>query len=305
MAAAGVFSFASRRVDAGVLAVRGWGPARVGFKAVLESILPCVSGAVLGFLMATATIAWLGPDGSIEPSARASALIGSIAATLAAIALVGVVSALSFVRQHEPRVGASRFVLFLPWELLAFFGAYLMSRRLHSTGGVLGSAVQRPAPAVFLFPLLLAFGVAVLVGETADRRAVPSAPRRHGTRFGVVPGGSTARVVVPARRALPGRRLARLGGVHGVAGHGELAPTERSKPRRRCSSAATSSFRSVPTPSFPRTSDSRATIATRSRQAGRFPNTDRAVRSAGHRPRTRSSGRRTGTPPSPIDRSPI
>ncbi len=78
MAAAGVFSFASRRVDAGVLAVRGWGPARVGFKAVLESILPCASGAVLGFLMATATIAWLGPDGSIEPSARASALIGSI-----------------------------------------------------------------------------------------------------------------------------------------------------------------------------------------------------------------------------------
>ena len=304
MAAAGVFSFASRRVDAGVLVVRGWGPARVGFKAVLESILPCVSGAVLGFLMATATIAWLGPDGSIEPSARASALIGSIAATLAAIALVGVVSALSFVRQHESRGGASRLVLFLPWELLAFFGAYLMSRRLHSTGGVLGSAVQRPAPAVFLFPLLLAFGVAILSARLLTRRAVPSAPRRHGTRVGVVPGGATTRVVVPARRALPGRRLARLGGVHGLAGDGELDPRNGRSRRRRCSSAATSSFRSVPTPWFPRTSDSPPPSRPGPGRRGRS-RTPIGRSTCWRSTRTRSSRRPTGTPPSPIDRSPI
>jgi hypothetical protein len=186
--AAGIFSFASRRVDAGVLAVRGWGPARVGFKAVLESILPCALGAATGFLVATGAIAWLGPDGSFEPSARASALVGSVVATLAVIALVGVVSALSFVRHHEPRVGASRFVFFLPWELLAFFGAYLMARRLHSTGGVW-------APR-------LASGCVRLFRCSSPRRGDPRrrlltvacpAPWGRGTRCGVVPGGATAR----------------------------------------------------------------------------------------------------------------
>ena len=275
MAAAGVFSFASRRVDAGVLAVRGWGPARVGFKAVLESILPCVSGAVLGSLMATATIAWLGPDGSIEPSARASALIGSIAATFAAIALVGVVSALSFVRQHEPRVGASRFVLFLPWELLAFFGAYVMSRRLHSTGGVLGSAVQRPAPAVFLFPLLLAFGVAVL----SARLLIVALSRRRR--------GDTRRVsawYLAVRRLASSSRLAVLFLVASAlalavftasqAMVSSLHATVEAKAKMFVGSDV--QLQIGPDTTVPPNLGYPATIATRSRQAGRIPNTDRS-----------------------------
>ncbi len=275
MAAAGVFSFASRRVDAGVLAVRGWGPARVGFKAVLESILPCASGAVLGFLMATAMIAWLGPDGSIEPSARASALFGSIAATLAAIALVGVVSALSFVRQHEPRVGASRFVFFLPWELLAFFGAYLMSRRLHSTGGVLGSAVQRPAPAVFLFPLLLAFGVAVL---SARLLIVALSRRRRGDT------GRVSAWYLAVRRLASSSRLAVL---FLVAASLALAVFTASQAMVSSLHGTVEAKAKVfvgsdvqlqigPDTVVPPNLGFPATIATRSRQAGRIPNTEQS-----------------------------
>ena len=63
VAAAGIFSFSSRRVDAGVLSVRGWGPGRMGVKAALESALPSTVGAVAGFLVATAMIVWLGPAG--------------------------------------------------------------------------------------------------------------------------------------------------------------------------------------------------------------------------------------------------
>ena len=105
-------------------------------KAGLESILPCATGAVLGYLVAAGTIAWLGPDGLIEPSARASAIAGSIAATIAVILVVGVVSGLSFTSRHEPREGMARIVLYFPWELLAFAGAYAMAGRLHASGGV-------------------------------------------------------------------------------------------------------------------------------------------------------------------------
>jgi hypothetical protein len=102
VAAAGMFSFTARRVDAGVLAVRGWGPGSVGVKAMLESILPCVVGAVIGFAVATGLIAWIGPQGPIDPAARASALVGSLLATLGVLAVVGVVSALTFVHRAVP-----------------------------------------------------------------------------------------------------------------------------------------------------------------------------------------------------------
>ena len=130
VAAAGIFSFSSRRVDAGVLAVRGWGPGRMGIKAVLESALPSIVGAVAGFLVATATIAWLGPAGIVEPSARSSALVGSLLATVAIIALIGTVTAFAFASKHEPRAGLARLVMFLPWEILALAGAYVMVRHL-------------------------------------------------------------------------------------------------------------------------------------------------------------------------------
>ena len=179
VAAAGMFSFTARRVDGGVLAVRGWGPGSVGVKAVLESVLPCVVGAIIGFVVATGLIAWIGPQGSIDPAARASALVGSIVATLGVLAVVGVVSALTFVSHHEPRQGLSRVAFIVPWEILALGGAYVAAGRLHARGGILGSTVQRPAPTVFLFPLLLALGVAILV---ARLMILALSRRRRGDR---------------------------------------------------------------------------------------------------------------------------
>jgi putative ABC transport system permease protein len=275
IAAAGVFSFASRRVDAGVLAVRGWGPALVGFKAVLESILPCVSGAALGFLTATAMIAWLGPDGSIEPSARASALIGSLVATLAAISLVGVVSALSFVRHHEPRVGASRVVLFLPWELLAFFGAYVMRSELHSTGGVVGTAVQRPSASVFLFPLLLALGVAILSARlltlALSRRRRGDTGRVSAWYLAVRRLGSSSRLAV---LFLVAASLALAVFTASQAMVSSLRGTVEAKAKVFVGSDV--QLQIGPDTVVPPNLGFPATIATRSRQAGQIPNTDRS-----------------------------
>ncbi len=104
----------------------------MGVKAMLESALPSIVGAMAGFLVATAMIAWLGPAGIVEPSARSSALVGSLVATVAVIALIGTVTAFAFASKHEPRTGLARLVMFLPWEVLALAGAYVMVRRLRS-----------------------------------------------------------------------------------------------------------------------------------------------------------------------------
>ncbi len=100
---------------------------------------------------------------------------------VAVIALVGTVTAFAFASKHEPRAGLARVAMLLPWEILALAGAYVMMRRLDSGGGVSGTTVERPASAVFLFPLLLALGVAILTARLLAvalmRRRSHDAPR--------------------------------------------------------------------------------------------------------------------------------
>ena len=64
------FSSMSRRVEAGVLSVRGLGGSAVSVKAVLEAVPPFVVGGIVGFALATVMIAAVGPPGRIESSAR-------------------------------------------------------------------------------------------------------------------------------------------------------------------------------------------------------------------------------------------
>ena len=274
VAAAGIFSFSSRRVDAGVLSVRGWGPGRMGVKAALESALPSIVGAVAGFLVATAMIVWLGPTGIIEPSARTSAVVGSLVAMVAVIALVGTVTAFAFASKHEPRAGLARLVMFLPWEILALAGAYVMVRHLRSGGGVTGTTIERPASAAFLFPLLLALGVAIVAARVF---AVALMRRR---------GGDASRVsawYLAVRRLASSSRLATL---FLVAASLALAVFVASQ-------AMVSSLRTTvdakakvfvgsdvrleigPDTQVPPDLGYPATIATRSRQMGRFTDTDK------------------------------
>ncbi len=274
VAAAGLFSFSSRRVDAGVLSARGWGPGRMSVKAVLESALPSILGAVAGFLVATAMIAWLGPAGIVEPSARSSALLGSLLATVAVIALIGSVTAFAFASKHEPRAGLAKIVMFLPWEVLALAGAYVMVQRLSSGGGVTGTTIERPASAAFLFPLLLALGVAIV----AARVFALALMRRRG--------GDASRVsawYLAVRRLASSSRLATL---FMVAASLALAVFVASQ-------AMVSSLRTTidakakvfvgsdvrleigPDTQVPPDLGFPATIATRSRQMGRFTDTDK------------------------------
>ncbi|MGZ5328876.1 MAG: FtsX-like permease family protein [Actinomycetota bacterium] len=183
VAAAAAFSFASRRVEAGVLTARGWGPAAVAAKSALESLVPIVVGAVAGFLAAAALIALVGPDGAVDAAAREQALRTSVIAIGVAFVVVAVVSGASYVARHERRERLARAVLWVPWELLAFGVAWMLYRRLESEGGLVESGgLVRPGGAVFLFPLALSLGVGILAARIL---VVVVSHRRPTNRTGI------------------------------------------------------------------------------------------------------------------------
>lgn len=166
VAAAASFAFAARRVEIGVLTARGWGPSAVAAKAALESLVPVVVGAVLGYVLATALIHVAGPDGAVDPAATARAIRGTVVASGVALLLIAIVSAASYVARHEHRDRLARAVLWCPWELLAFGATWVLYQRLEAGGGLVESGgVTRPSGAVFLFPLALALALGILVAR--------------------------------------------------------------------------------------------------------------------------------------------
>jgi putative ABC transport system permease protein len=180
VAAAASFAFAARRVEIGVLTARGWGPSAVAAKAALESLAPVVVGAVLGYVLATVLIRVAGPDGAVDPAATARAIRGAFVASGAALLLIAVVSAASYVARHEHRDRLARTVLWFPWELLAFGAAWVLYRRLDTGGGLVESGgVTRPSGAVFLFPLALALALGILVARIAVVALLRRRPRER------------------------------------------------------------------------------------------------------------------------------
>ncbi|MET0801744.1 MAG: hypothetical protein ABWZ53_11320 [Actinomycetota bacterium] len=167
VATAGVFVVLGRRVEMGVLTIRGWGPLAFGSRAALETVLPALIGGGAGFAVALAVVTWAGPAASASSQARAAALAAAIAGTIISIVAVGVVSGVAFVSRHEHRHRIARVIVALPWELAAFAAAWALARSLSEGGVVESGGIQRPQPAVFLFPLALALGVGILTARLA------------------------------------------------------------------------------------------------------------------------------------------
>jgi putative ABC transport system permease protein len=183
VAAAAAFSFASRRVEAGVLTARGWGPAAVAAKSTLESLAPILAGATAGFLGAAALIALVGPNGAVDAAARERALRTSAVSIAVSLAVVALVSAASYLARHERRDRLARTILWVPWELIALGAAWALYRHLETQGGLIESGgLRRPGGAVFLFPLALSLGVGILVARIL---VVVVSRRRPGRRMGI------------------------------------------------------------------------------------------------------------------------
>jgi putative ABC transport system permease protein len=181
--AAGVFSFSSRPTESALLSVRGWGPLRVAAKAALESALPVVAGAVAGFWIAYALVLLIGPDGAIESTARTTAILGSAAAAVAVTLVIGGASAVMFVANHERKARVGRYLLWLPWELLAFAAVIGFGRSLRSGGALVGTGqIQRPGAPVFLYAIAFAAAVGIVVARAATLTIIWRSRSGGGTK---------------------------------------------------------------------------------------------------------------------------
>ena len=202
-------------------------------------------------------------------------MVGSLLATLAVIVLVGAVTSQpsAFASKHEPRAGLARLVLFLPWELLALAGAYVMVRHLRSGGGVTGTAIERPASAAFLFPLLLALGVAIVAARLlafALSRRRRGDPQRVSPWYLVVQLASSSRL---AMLFLVAASLALAVFAASQAMVSSLRTTVEAKAKVFVGSDV--ELQIGTDTQVPADLGFSATIATRSRQTGRFTDTDR------------------------------
>jgi putative ABC transport system permease protein len=167
VAAAAIFVVAGRRVESGVLTIRGWGPVAFGAKTALETTLPAVIGGAIGLATATLLVASVGPDAPVDPSSRMRAAAASLVGTIVSLLVVGVVSGVAFVARHEHRHRLTRALAAVPWELAALAAAWVLARRLAQGGVEQIGGIERPRPAVFLFPLMLAIAAAIVSARIA------------------------------------------------------------------------------------------------------------------------------------------
>ena len=181
VAAAAAFAVAGRRTEAALLHARGWGPFRFAAKSVVESALPIVAGALLGLGSAWALIAWLGPEGPAAAAARTASVTAAAAAGVASLVILGVVTAVSFIRTFEVHA-LKRRLAWVPWELLAIAASLWVLSRLRTGGALIYNPaldIDRPSSLLLLFPVLLIAGFATL-----GARLLVALLRRAGSNVG-------------------------------------------------------------------------------------------------------------------------
>jgi putative ABC transport system permease protein len=165
VAAAGSYWVDRRHDELRLLSAMGFGPVPLGFKALLEMLVPIVVGVGVGALGSIPLAVWVGPGGGVEADARRDGLVLAVPATVIALILVAAVAALrasgllSTGRHRKASRGWS-----LPVAFVAVVGAYLLRGVVGDEAVVFGAneLVGSVDPLVLLFPLLI-FGAAGLL----------------------------------------------------------------------------------------------------------------------------------------------
>jgi putative ABC transport system permease protein len=165
IAAAAAFALSARRVEAQLLFARGASPAWVAAKGCLESILPAALGGAAGLGLAFALVRAVDPHETDASSAIRAAIQGASLAVAASIGLLGIVTAVSFLRRSP--TGRNRFgrLAHLPWELVLLALAAYFLRRLEAGGAFATDrslGVRRPSIYLLLFPVVSLAGLAVV-----------------------------------------------------------------------------------------------------------------------------------------------
>jgi putative ABC transport system permease protein len=166
IAAAGLFSYTRRRVEARLLSAQGRTPWWQGAKAAAEALVPVALGGVIGWLGGQALVRLAGPSNSISAGVPLEAFKEVGWWMLLAVALLGVVYGVA--AHQESQLGSSRLrQVFgrVPWELvllvLALASLYEVRTR---EGAIVQSADQAAQIDLFLlaFPFLFLAAVSGL-----------------------------------------------------------------------------------------------------------------------------------------------
>jgi len=203
MAGAGSYWVDRRIGELRLLTVQGLGPASLGLKASLETVIPVALGVTVGALMARLVADIVGPGGTIEPTATALGLRSAIPAGTAAVLLVGLVAAIRTRRILDEPVRRRRGAGLLRLPILAGLagGAVLVRTRIGDTAVRFGDneLVGYVDPLVILYPFLLFTAIALGASELIIR-LVPSLKhlpvRGHATYLAVRRIGSSPTTVV-------------------------------------------------------------------------------------------------------------
>jgi hypothetical protein len=168
IASAGVFMIARRKTEAALLFARGAGAASVGFKTVIESVIPALLGTAAGFGIAWLLVSVLGPDGAIDPSARDQGIRSAAMGIPVSVALIGIVATISFLRQSEAASSRLRSLANLPWEIAVLALAGFCLRNLLNGRAIVQEArsVARPSAYLLLFPIFFVGGFAGLAARS-------------------------------------------------------------------------------------------------------------------------------------------
>ena len=164
---AGSYWVDRRRIELGLLSVRGVGPVALGVKGALESVVPVVLGVLLGWGLSLVVVPWLGPSRLLTSTARLEALgLSAIGAAVGLLLVAGVAAARSRGLLERP-VGhrAPRWTR-IPFELVGLAGALWAWRSLGQVGvQPAGNAVSHVPASFLVFPLLFVLSLAIFAGR--------------------------------------------------------------------------------------------------------------------------------------------
>ena len=168
IAAVGAFAMAARRVEAALLFARGAGPVTVGVRSTLESVLPAAVGAATGLGLGLLLVHLLGPPAPVGSTAVRDAIRATILAPGVAIALIGIVSAVSFLRHSEHHRARLGVLAKVPWEIGLAVASLVVLERLRSGGAFVADTAlgtKRPSVLLLAFPVLFIAGFAAIVAR--------------------------------------------------------------------------------------------------------------------------------------------
>jgi putative ABC transport system permease protein len=165
LVAASVYGVRRRRTEVRLLDALGLSPAALGSRALVESIVPILVGAIAGWAIARVGVGAGGPSPFIDSGAIVASIRQAVVATALGLVVVGAATATATRTETTPAGTALRAVARAPWEVavLVLAAAALYEILSRGTGPAIApDGTVRIDAFLLLFPVLFIAGSAGL-----------------------------------------------------------------------------------------------------------------------------------------------